>query len=137
MNTATRDAFGNRYAMCAGALDLLTGLALVAAPAFTLGVMGAPAPGGEALLFVRFVGVFVAAVGASYLWAAWFAKTVAFRLALQLTLFFRAGAGVFASVAVATTALPMAWIAVAITDLLCVAIQVWLLTTGVGRDASA
>jgi hypothetical protein len=57
------------YALVVGAMDLSTGLALMAAPAFTLARMGAAVPGAEALGYVRFSGAFVAAVGASYLLA--------------------------------------------------------------------
>ena len=55
------------YAGIVGAMDLATGLGLVAMPAFTLAQMGAAVPGAEALGYVRFSGVFVGAVGASYL----------------------------------------------------------------------
>ena len=58
-----------RLALLAGALDFGSGLGLVALPAAMLPLMGLPVPGEEALAFVRFVGAFVAAVGACYLWA--------------------------------------------------------------------
>lgn len=128
MSSPTRDHFPLCFAMIAGGLDFCTGLALVAAPAFTLSVMGVAAPTAEAMIFVRFVGVFVAAVGASYLWASAFGNVAAFRTMLQLTLLFRLGAGVFTGIAVLTSALTTAWLGVTATDLACVVIQAWLLS---------
>jgi hypothetical protein len=67
MKTPCSLRFVRSYALVVGAMDLSTGLALMAAPAFTLARMGAAVPGAEALGYVRFSGAFVAAVGASYL----------------------------------------------------------------------
>lgn len=57
------------YQYAAGLCDTGTGLVLVAAPAWTLGLMGLsiiPQP----VAFVRYIGVFVFSVGLTYLWAA-------------------------------------------------------------------
>lgn len=122
-------------ALAAGGLDFATGLGLVALPAFTLARMRAPIPGPEALLYVRFVGVFVAAVGASYLGALGRGGASRLRAVFTFTLPFRAGAGAFTGVAVAAGALAPAWLAVTATDLALVGVQSWLLVKGVGRDA--
>lgn len=114
-------------ALLAGAMDATTGLGLVAAPALTLRGMLAPVPGPEALLYVRFVGVFVGAVGASYLVALARGGTEPLRQVLASTLLFRAGAGLFTGGAVLAGALAPAWLAVTFTDLLLVGLQVWLL----------
>ncbi len=57
------------YQSLAGLCDTSTGLLLIAAPAWTLGLMGltiVPQP----IAFVRYIGVFVLGVGLTYLWAA-------------------------------------------------------------------
>lgn len=53
------------YCRLAGAVDITTGLLLVAAPATTLRLMGATRPVGD-LMWVRWVGVFVGSVGLLY-----------------------------------------------------------------------
>jgi hypothetical protein len=120
-------------ARVAGAMDFGTGLGLVAAPAWTLTQMAVPVPGEEALLFVRFVGAFVGAVGASYLWAAARPRE-RLRVMLGLTVWMRVAAGTFTGVAVASGALAGGWLAVTATDWLLAVTQVWLVVKGAGRD---
>ena len=114
-------------ALLAGGMDALTGLGLVLAPALTLTCMLVPVPGPEALLYLRFIGVFVFAVGASYLVALRRGGPESLRAVFRFTIPFRAGAGLFTGIAVLTRSLAPAWIGVAVTDLLLVALQVWLL----------
>ena len=135
MNAVTLLRFARRFSLGVGLLDLVTGAGLVLAPAFTLLQMGATVPGGEALAFVRFVGAFVGAVGAAYLWAVATRDPVRLRVTLLVTLFFRGGAGLYTGIAVAMGIFAPAWLAVTATDLGCVALQAWLLVKGVGRDA--
>jgi hypothetical protein len=123
------------FALLVGGMDLLTGLALLIAPAITLARMGATPVAGETIAFVRFVGVFVAAVGATYLWAVAANDALRLRVALVITLFFRAGAGLYSSAMVAGGGFGHAWLIVSGTDLGCVGVQAWLLAKGVGRDA--
>lgn len=122
------------YAVIVGAMDALTGLGLIAAPLVTLGWMGASAPAADAVEYVRFIGVFVAAVGASYLWIAAAQAPAVFRAGLGMTLFFRLGAGGFALTAVLRGAFDAGWLVVGATDLCCVAAQAWFLGKGVGRE---
>ena len=122
-------------AVAAGGLDFATGVGLVTLPAFTLARMGAPVPGEEALLYVRFVGVFVASVGATYLGAWALGGAARLRSVFGFTLPFRAGAGSFTGVAVAMGALGPAWLVVTATDLALAGVQSWLLAKGVGRHA--
>jgi hypothetical protein len=121
-------------ALLAGVMDAATGLGLVAAPVLTLRCMLAPIPGAEALLYVRFVGVFVGAVGASYLVALWRGGSGPLRKVFEFTLLFRAGAGLFTGGAVLAGALAPAWFAVTFTDLLLVGLQVWLLRIPLAAD---
>ena len=120
-------------ALGAGALDCAMGGSLLAGPAFTLRALGISVPGAEALLFVRFVGVLVAAVGASYLWT-WWRPVERLRGGLGATIFFRAATGTYIGAAVLLGALPWAWGQVTLVDFALIAAQAWLLAKGAGRD---
>lgn len=120
-------------ALGAGGLDLATGLGLVIAPKLVLGLMWAAAPGDEALLYLRWVGAFVAAVGFSYLWALGRRDVALLRHTLELTIWFRLAAGAFSLWAVMTGRLPAAWTNVPVTDFALAVAQAWLLRRGVFR----
>ena len=114
-------------ALLAGAMDFGTGLGMVFLPTLTLSLMLVPVPEGAALLYARFVGVFVAAVGFSYLWALLGGRTERLREVLRFTIPFRVGAGSFCLVAVATGSLAPMWLSVTVADYALVALQTWLL----------
>ncbi len=127
------DLIARRLALVAGLMDFMTGLGLVLLPALTLGLMLVPVPGAEALVFVRFVGAFVAAVGASYLWA--LRRPVErLRVVFGVTCLFRVAAGTFCLVGVICGWLGVAWLSVVATDYLLVAAQTWLVSKGACRD---
>ncbi len=111
----------------AGTLDFCTGLGLVAAPALLLRLMGVPPLDGDGWVFLRFVGAFVAAVGAVYLWTALRPAPARVRALLEFTLFFRFAAGAYAAAAILTGTLHSAWSSVPATDFALVALQAWLL----------
>ena len=117
----------------AGAMDLATGLGLVALPAWTLARMGVAVPGAEALVFVRFVGAFVGAVGATYLWAAMRPRE-RLRVVFGATLWLRGAAGTFTGVAVAAGMLERGWVAVTLTDWSLGIVQAWLLGKAAGCE---
>jgi hypothetical protein len=118
-------------ALGAGGLDLATGLGLVLAPALVLQLMGVVPPGAEALVYLRWIGAFVGAVGFSYLWALGRRDGALLRHTLELTVWFRLAAGGYSAWALATGALPPGWASVPVTDFLLAAAQVWLLRRGV------
>ena len=120
-------------ALGAGALDCAMGGSLLLGPAITLRAMGLDVPGAEALLFVRFVGVCVAAVGATYLWALW-RPVERLRVVLGATIFFRLATGSYTGAAVLLGALPGAWCQVTFADFALIAAQAWLLAKGAGRN---
>lgn len=120
-------------AAVAGSMDLSTGIALVVTPAQVLEWMRAPAIAGEALVFLRFVGAFVAAVGAAYLWALRGNRSDRLRTTFELTVLFRGAAGTFTAWAILAGQLPGAWWCVSATDLGLVALQLVLLP-GLPRD---
>lgn len=119
-------------AIGAGAMDLGTGQGLVFAPALTLKLMSVPVPWVDALVFVRFVGVFVGSVGLSYLLALRGAGTL--RAVFDLTRLFRAGAGTFCAVAVGLGWFAPMWLMVALTDWSLVVAQSWLLRQSWGEN---
>lgn len=132
MNASPFPRWVRLYAALVGAMDFSTGVALIAAPALTLRLMGAVVPGAEALALVRLVGVFVGAVGASYLVALRGAETT-LRAVLGFTLLVRASVGTFVGIAVAIGLFDRGWLMVAVTDLACAGVQAWLLWRG-GRS---
>ncbi len=123
-------------ALGAGALDFTTGLGLVFFPAALLPLMRVPVPSDEALVFLRFVGAFVAAVGASYLWAWLQRRAQPVQAVFTFTIFFRLAAGIFSTVAIARGWLSAAWLSVPLTDLGLVAVQLWLLRQPIWSDDS-
>lgn len=122
--------FVRAFGWLVGLMDAATGVALVAAPGFTLARMGVPVPGAEALGFVRYVGVFVGAVGAAYLWALLAGGVARLRTVLEVTLIARAGVGLLTGIAVGLGAFDRGWLIVTATDLGCVALQAWMLRKG-------
>jgi hypothetical protein len=91
-------------------------------------------PGAEALIYLRWVGAFVAAVGASYLIALVIGGGARLRAVFEFTIVFRLAAGVFSAVAIARGWLAPVWVSVPLADFALAAVQAWLLRKGVGRD---
>jgi hypothetical protein len=106
----------------AGAMDFCTGVLLIAAPEVTFRLMGLTAVSDPAL--VRFIGAFVAAVGALYLWALYRRKL---RLAWEFTALVRSFIGCFVGLSVVLRTLEQGWVTVAITDFGLAGLQVYFL----------
>jgi len=119
--------FARRLALGAGLLDFGTGLGLAFLPATVLPLMRVPTPSDEALVYLRFVGVFVAAVGVSYLLALLSSSNSRLRSVLEFTLVFRLAAGVFTTIAIGSGWLALGWASVPAADFALFGIQVWLL----------
>ncbi len=120
--------FARLLALCAGMLDFSTGLGLMFLPAKILPLMRVELPASDALTYLRFVGAFVTAVGASYLWA-WLRGDInRLRNMLELTILFRLSAGGYSAVAIGLCWLPVAWASVPITDFVLAGVQLWLVT---------
>ncbi|MFA6285844.1 MAG: hypothetical protein WC661_00565 [Opitutaceae bacterium] len=114
-------------ALGAGGIDFCSGLGLVFVPSQVLPLMGVAVPGAEALIWLRWVGAFVWAVGASYLLALLLGGEARLRTLLELTIPFRLSAGVFSAVAIASGWLSFGWASVPATDFTLVIAQIWLL----------
>lgn len=125
-------------ALAAGSLDFCTGLGLVLFPRLILPLMRVSTPEGEALVYLRFVGAFVSAVGACYLWALVRGGSNRLCSTLELTLLFRLSAGTFSAVAIGLGWLSLAWVSVPVTDFALVGLQLWLIKKlAVSHDAPA
>ena len=116
--------------LAAGAADTTTGVLLAVAPAAALGWFGIAVPGGDgAAILMRWIGVFVAGVGASYLWALATAgsATRAQRLTgvWGATTIVRSGVALFCAVAVATRQLEPVWLIVGGADAVIAGMQAW------------
>ena len=125
-----------RLALLAGSLDFCTGLGLVSIPNTVLRLMGAPATNADASVFLRFVGAFVAGVGATYLWAFLTSETVRLRVVFEFTILFRAAAGLYCTWAILMRALPSAWWSVPVTDFTLIALQLLMLRRMAANVAS-
>jgi hypothetical protein len=108
------------YQYAAGLCDSATGLLLIAAPAWTLSLMGLtviPQP----IVFVRYIGIFVLSVGLTYVWAAvhWPFRMRArkeWSTQWKMTALIRSLVALFVVWQVAAGALELRWISVALSD---------------------
>jgi hypothetical protein len=124
-------------ALVAGTLDFCTGLALVLNPQQILPLMHMDIPSSEALVYLRFVGAFVAAVGSCYLLALVRGGLNRLRSMLEMTILFRLSAGSFSAAAIGLGWLPFAWASVPATDFALVGLQLWLASKLITSDAPA
>ncbi len=117
------------YQWLAGASDTGTGLLLIAAPAWTLHLMGVhilPRP----IAFASFIGVFVLSVGLTYLvvaarWPLTRGNAFLWRTQWMLTALIRSLVALFLFVEIIAGSMEPAWATVALTDSALAAIQ-WI-----------
>ena len=112
--------------LAAGGGDLFTGLLLVFAPEWTLAQMVVP-PAADAV-FLRFVGVFVACVGAGYVLGllAWWlgGRSGRLRFVWEWTILFRLAAGAFVALQIVVGHLAWRWCSVPAVDWTWAVVQV-------------
>ncbi|QSR85582.1 hypothetical protein [Methylacidimicrobium sp. B4] len=123
--------------LLAGGGDLATGVCLLLAPERTLSRMGV-APAGD-LAWTQFVGVFVAAVGASYFYGLFCWRVArragSLRTVWELTALLRAAVCCFVSVEIASGGMDRAWSSVSLTDGFWALLQFVLLRRRFPNDA--
>jgi hypothetical protein len=115
------------YQYVAGLCDTGTGLLLIAAPVWTLRLMGLsfiPEP----VVFIRYIGVFVLSIGLTYLWAAAFWPLtshahIGWSTQWKITALVRSLVAVFVVWQIVSAALEIRWISVALSDGTFAAIQ--------------
>ena len=121
-----------------GACDAITGIMLLFSPVFTLRLMGVAIPPVD-IVYLRYIGVFVFGVGASY-----FPPIVcdsarksseSILTAWRITTLIRFCVGTFVLFQLIQHTLEPAWISVAITDLSIGVFQIFLLKKGIDADS--
>jgi hypothetical protein len=121
-----KDLYLLAYQLIAGVSDTLTGVLLIAAPMFTIRIMGLSVPY-EASPFLSFIGAFVLAVGLSYLYGALLVRRTDGIPRLEavwlLTAIIRSSVAIFVLAAVLGGTLAPGWLSIAIFDGICVLIQ--------------
>ena len=114
------------YQLIAGVSDASTGALLIAAPVFTVRMMGLSVPR-DATPFLSFIGAFVLAVGLSYLYGALLIHRYGGIPRLEavwlLTAIIRSSVAIFILAAVLSGTLPAGWLTIAVFDGICVLIQ--------------
>jgi len=114
------------YQLIAGFSDASTGALLIAAPVFTIRMMGLSVPP-DAAPFLSFIGAFVMAVGLSYLYGALLVRRTGGVRRLEavwlLTAIIRSSVAIFVLAAVLEGTLAPGWLSIAIFDGICVLIQ--------------
>lgn len=118
------------YCLLAGFCDATTGVLLVSAPLWTLGLMGVPAvaePAAGDPVYLQWIGVFVGGVGLLYLYPFLLGGEARQRFVLEATALLRLLVAAFVLVSVVRGALADAWLSVFATDLALAAVQIVLL----------
>lgn len=114
------------YQLIAGISDASTGALLIAAPLFTIRMMGLSVPR-DATPFLSFIGAFVLAVGLSYLYGALLVNRTGAVPRLEavwlLTAIIRSSVAIFIVAAVLSGTLSVGWLTIAVFDGICVVIQ--------------
>ena len=116
------------WSAAVGAMDGLTGLLLILVPGFVLGLLGIPDLSDDTLVFVSWIGVFVAGVGMSYGFA--FGSRRAGEAVWKSTAMIRLLVFVFLTIQVVAGRMPVAWMGVACTDGFVAAVQIAVLRAG-------
>lgn len=123
------------YSLLAGTCDTATGVLLLGAPRSTLEILGIePVPAEPAVVYLRWIGVFVGSVGLSYLYPFLLAGGVRrarrLRTVFEVTALVRLAVAAFVLLQVVGRALVPAWLSVSFTDLGLAAVQLGLLAGG-------
>lgn len=128
-----RFLFARLWSFAVGLMDALTGFLLIISPAHTLRLMSVPPVHPEALVFLSWMGVFIAGVGMSYLLV-----LRGNREAENVWIFtglVRSLVAIFLAVKIATGALSTAWALVAVTDAVAALGQFILIRAGCWKGA--
>lgn len=121
------------FVVAAGFADLATGVGLLTWPQLVLAALSLPAP--AELIYLRFVGVFVAGVGLAYLYPfAYAEREYRLHAALEWTAGVRLAVALFLAVAVAAGKLGGAWLLVGTFDAVVALVQLGLLARGLLTD---
>ncbi len=121
-------SFCVKWSAGVGAIDALTGIALLVSPELVLTSLRIEAVSPLSFVFVRWIGIFVGSVGFSYLWA--FRGSREATVVWAYTAMVRSLVAVFVGVNIWVGELEAAWMGVAATDAFIAAVQVYGLRKG-------
>ena len=113
------------WSVAVGSMDAITGLLLVQSPKLVLKSLGIALPSADALVFVSWVGAFVAGVGLCYAMA--LGERRRGKAVWQITALLRTVVAVFLISRLAAHTLVSAWWVVALTDLVVAVVQMVVL----------
>jgi hypothetical protein len=120
------------WSLGAGAMDAVTGLLLVFAPEQVLELLGIAVPSAESLVFLSWIGVFVASVGLSYVLV--LRGGAAAATVWIFTALVRLAVAAFLVAQIRAGRLPMAWATVALADAMVACLQIIGLRLGCWTD---
>ena len=121
------------WSAAVGSMDVLTGAALVVSPVLVLHILGIAPPSPDALVYLRWVGVFVGGVGLSY--AMVFGDRRRGMAVWMVTALLRTLVAVFVISQIDAGLLAPAWLLVALTDAVVAVVQMVVVRTGWWEDA--
>jgi hypothetical protein len=131
----TKHNFLKIWSVMVGAMDALTGLLLILAPAAVLRVLRIEAPSADALVYLSWIGVFVMAVGLSYGFALGkhrgHGETV-----WMFTSLARIMVAVFLVIQITRETMAPAWMGVALSDGFVALVQMMILRKGWWREGT-
>jgi hypothetical protein len=131
----TKHNFLKIWSVMVGAMDALTGLLLMLAPAAVLRVLRIEAPSADALVYLSWIGVFVMAVGLSYGFALGrhrgHGETV-----WMFTALVRILVTVFLVIQITRETMAPAWLVVALSDGVVALVQMSILRKGWWREGT-
>ncbi len=116
------------WSVAVGAMDALTGLLLIVAPASVLGLLGLAVPSPDALVFLSWIGVFVMSVGLSYAMA--LGRRGRGEAVWGFTSLVRMFVALFLTVNILHGSLAPAWALVGISDGMVAVVQIVILRKG-------
>jgi hypothetical protein len=131
----TKTNFLKMWSVVVGAMDALTGMLLIIAPAAALGLLQIEPPSPDALVFLSWIGVFVMAVGLSYGLALGKHRGRGETVWLFTSLV-RMLVAVFLTVMIVRGSLASAWAVVALSDGAVAVVQMVVLRKGWWREAA-
>jgi hypothetical protein len=116
------------WSVAVGSMDAVTGLVLVIAPGWVLGMLGITRPSVDALVFLSWIGIFVMAVGLSYGLA--LGKRGWGEAAWMFTSLVRILVAVFLTVRILDDTMVKPWALVALADATVAIVQIAILRAG-------
>lgn len=123
-----KNQFLKVWSVAVGAMDAVTGLLLIFAPALVLGLLGIAPPSADALVFLSWMGVFVCGVGLSYGLA--LGSRPRGEAVWMFTAMIRLLVALFVALRVFNGSLAPAWALVGISDAAVALVQIAVLRAG-------